>query len=80
MIVAKGIPSIEKQRALTQEEEQRTAKQIEKLGTDGLELKEQELQKAIEENEVRIEVYRDKHREYLCIRLIRLQLKVQVAD
>ncbi|XP_011145031.2 uncharacterized protein C05D11.1 [Harpegnathos saltator] len=51
MIIVKGIPSIEKQRTLTQEEEQRTAKQIEKLGTDGLERKELELLKAIEENE-----------------------------
>lgn len=66
MIVVKGIPSIEKQRALTQEEEKRTAKQIEKLGTDGLERKEIELQKAVEENEVYIEVYCNKHRKYLC--------------
>lgn len=66
MIVTKGIPSIEKQRALTQEEEQRTAKQIEKLGSDGLERKKLELQKAIEKNEVRIEMYHNEHREYLC--------------
>lgn len=52
MIVVKGIPSIEKQRMLTQEEEKRIAKQIEKLGTDGLEQKEIELQQAIKENEV----------------------------
>ncbi|GAB1870040.1 hypothetical protein CAJAP_11119 [Camponotus japonicus] len=51
MIVVKGIPSIEKQRTLTQEEEKRIAKQIEKLGTDGLEQKEIELQQAIKENE-----------------------------
>lgn len=54
MIVVKGIPSIEKQRTLTQEEEKRIAKQIEKLGTDGLEQKEIELQQAIKENEVYI--------------------------
>lgn len=54
MIVVNGIPSIEKQRALTQEEEERITKQIEKLGTDGLEQKEIELQQAIKENEVHI--------------------------
>lgn len=54
MVVVKGIPSIEKQRTLAQEEEKRIAKQIEALGTDGLEEKETELQEAIKENDVRI--------------------------
>lgn len=52
LIVAKGIPSIEKQHALTQEEKSRTMKQIETLSSEGLEEKEKELVKAIEENEV----------------------------
>lgn len=63
MVVLKGIPSIEEQRTLAQEEKQRTDKQIEKLGTDGLERKELELQKAIEENKV--------HIVYILIRSIR---------
>lgn len=54
MVVVNGIPSIEKQRTLTQEEEERIAKQIEKLSTDGLEQKEIELQQAIKENEVHV--------------------------
>lgn len=52
IVVTRGIPSVEKQRTLAQEEEKRVAKQTEKLGTDGLEQKKIELQQAVKENEV----------------------------
>ncbi|EZA55862.1 hypothetical protein X777_04081 [Ooceraea biroi] len=51
MVTVKGVPSIEKKRTSTQEEETRIAKQIEQLGTNGLTHKEVELKHAIEENE-----------------------------
>lgn len=54
MVIAKGIPSIEKQRTSTQLEEKRIAKQIEKQGAEGLKQREIELKQAIEENDVRI--------------------------
>jgi hypothetical protein len=52
MVIAKGIPSIEKQRTSTQEEEKRVAKQIKEQGTEGLMQREIELKQAIKENEV----------------------------
>lgn len=54
MVVVNGIPSVEKQRTLAQEEKERIAEQIAKLGPNGLEQKELELQQAIKENEVHI--------------------------
>lgn len=54
MVIVNGIPSIEKQRTLAQEEKERIAEQIAKLGPNGLEQKELELQEAIKENEVHI--------------------------
>lgn len=52
MVVVKGIPSIEKQRTSTREEETRIAKQMEKHGAKGLTQRDVELKQAIKENEV----------------------------
>ncbi|KAK2579672.1 hypothetical protein KPH14_011595 [Odynerus spinipes] len=50
IVTVKGIPSIEKQHQLMEEEKVRVAKQIEGLGEEGLQKKETELQEAVVEN------------------------------
>lgn len=52
MVTAKGIPSLERKKELTEQEEERIKKQIAKLGEKGLEQKRKELEDAINENEV----------------------------
>ena len=55
VVVSKGIPSIKKKMEMAKNEKERIAKQIEKLGKEGLEKMKKELEEAIAENEVRIE-------------------------
>lgn len=52
LAIVKGIPSLEKQRELTQKEKERVAKRIESLGKEGLERNEKELQEAIVQNSI----------------------------
>ncbi|XP_078049942.1 uncharacterized protein C05D11.1 [Augochlora pura] len=52
MVFVKGIPSLEKQRELTEKEKERVAKQIKELGEEGLRLKQKELEDAIANNNV----------------------------
>lgn len=51
--VIKGVPSIDKQNELAEAELKRISEQIKSLGPEKLQLKEKELQKSVEQNEVK---------------------------
>ena len=55
VVFSKGIPNIEKKIEMAKTEKERITKQIERLGKEGLLKKGQELQEAINENEVKVE-------------------------